>query len=54
MRNLALHLYETDYLSLKQRKKASRGLTGWNPAEGCAVLREVKRELELPKRLKNK
>jgi hypothetical protein len=54
MRNLALHLYETNYLSLKQLKKASSGLTGWNPAEGCAVLREVKRELELPKRLKNK
>jgi hypothetical protein len=50
MRQLALDLYEKDYLSVERLRKASNGPTGLECSELSAVLRKVKRELGLTSR----
>lgn len=50
LRRLALGLYAKGKLSYSQLKKASNGPTGLDVSELCALLREIKRELGLPKR----
>jgi AraC-like DNA-binding protein len=51
LRRLALDLHARDYLSVAKLKKASNGPTGLSPSELCALVREVRKELGIPRRL---
>jgi hypothetical protein len=50
MKRLAFELYEKDQLTLPRLREASGRPTGLDWSELAAVLREVKREMKLPKR----
>jgi len=50
IRRLAVDLHaKGTYPTVRQLRKASNGPTGLEPSELCALLRDVKRELGLPK-----